>query len=283
MLAIDPLLRTRVTAAFAPLTKKGAEHGFPPRYSLSTALEALYPSKAAIAAPVHVKPSVATLFATAAVEVWFRGIHSFLISAALTEASPIWASVSGYYSSHYSVRAFSHLLGYFILFRRHRIVKLELNHGKYYCDFGQQGRREHRLYWLVLKRDPYFITDPLFTENEESGDVSDAGHRNRANYADLLFQHPPFRPLDEQTLRSRVRFISQIQFNSPPIPRRNHFPDIESVQVVAYHRLVRFRRFLDEILGGRNRFWTVHRNAAWTDGLLDFQLIEQSELGTLSI
>ena len=46
-----------------------------------------------------------TYFAMAAVKMWLRAVHSFLISVSLTKASPIWSSVAGYYSSHYSIRA----------------------------------------------------------------------------------------------------------------------------------------------------------------------------------
>ena len=65
-----------------------------------------------------VTPREIRMFATAAVEMWLRGIHSFLISAASTRVSPVWASISGYYASHYTIRAFAHLLGYFQLYRR---------------------------------------------------------------------------------------------------------------------------------------------------------------------
>ncbi|MFY9607962.1 MAG: hypothetical protein WAU45_05020 [Blastocatellia bacterium] len=157
-----------------------------------------------------------------------------------------------------------------------------MHSGKNYCYVDQRGRREHQYYWRTLKSDPLFATDLLFTDNDENRDVCDASHRNRGNYADHIFQLPQFRTLDERFLRERVRFISQIEFSAPPIPDRRNFPEIASVQVVAYHRLVRFRQFLDQILGGSSRFWSVHRNPSWTSGLIDFQLIEQGSLGSLS-
>lgn len=279
---IDKGLRSRLEIAFTPLNAKGAEKGFPPPTALSDALEAVLPAKEVTS--VSVTPKVASLFATAAVDIWLRAVHSFLVSASLTDASPLWASATGYYSSHYSVRALAHLLGHFQLFRRKRIVRLDLLSGRHICFFDpkQGADREHRLYWKLVKRDAHFASDPLFTENDSALDASDVGHRDRANYADHLFQFPSFRALDVAVLKARVQLISQIEFTTPPIPKRSLFPDVESVQVVAYHRIVTFRRFLDEVLGGSNRFWNVHRNPSWSGGMIDFQLTEQGGLDSLN-
>lgn len=278
---IDEVLKKRLEVVFAPLNRIGAEKAFPSPSSLSDTLEKLIPTKDV--SSVAVRPQVASLFATAAVEVWLRAVHSFLVSASLTDASPIWASATGYYSSHYTVRALAHLLGHFQLFRRKRIVHLDIQKGGCICSFdSKQGAdREHRLYWRLVKRDPHFVSDPLFTENNSELDASDVGHRDRANYADHLFQFPSFRALDAAVLKVRVQFISQIEFTTPPIPKRSRFPDVESVQVIAYHRIVKFRQFLDEVLGGSNRFWKVHRNPSWSGGMIDFQLTEQVGLASL--
>ena len=66
---------------------------------------------------------------------------------------------------------------------------------------------------------------------------------------------------------------------NPPQPcttatRISKFPDLEFVQVVAYHRLVTFRKLLDEVLGGKNRFWNVHRKPPFAIKFIDFQLAE---------
>src|SRR5687767_3491390 len=114
--AITPELRTKLEGAFQSLNRRPAEKSFPAPYSLARTLESLVPAKGVAA--VQVSQQVPTLFATAAVEMWLRAVHTFLISASLTDVSPIWCSVSGYYSSHYSVRAFAHLLGFFQLFRK---------------------------------------------------------------------------------------------------------------------------------------------------------------------
>jgi len=280
---IDTQLRTHLETVFTQLNRRGAGQSLPPLGSLSQRLETALPTKRAGISNVTVQPQVAALFMTAAVEIWQRAIHSFLVSASLTDASPIWASASGYYSSHYSVRAFAHLLGHFQLFKRKRIVRLELHGGRHICCFDpkQAGDREHRFYWKVVKQNQHFAADPLFTENDSEIDASDVGHRDRANYADHVFQLPLFRSLDVECLKRRVQLISDITFTSPPLPRRSRFPDVEAVQVVAYHRVVRFRQFLDAVLGGGNRFWTVHRNPSWTNGMIDFQLAEQGTLGSL--
>lgn len=271
-------LRQRIEVTFALLNRRGARGAFPEPMALSAALEKAL--RTSSEAPVHLKPEVATMFATAAVDVWLRAVHSFLISASLTEASPIWASTCGYYASHYCMRAFAHLLGYFHLFRRKRIARLEMRAGRHLCSFAakQCSDREHRFYRRVVKHDSHFSSDPLFTDNQEDDEASDGGHRNRGNYGDHVGLFPNFRPLDEGSLKRRVEYISRIEFNSPPIPKMDRFPDIESVQVVAYHRIVRFRRFLDEIVGGKSRFWNVHRNPSWAAEMIDFQLTEQPRL-----
>jgi len=221
------------------------------------------------------------MFTTAAVDIWMRSVHSFLVSASLTEVSPIWASVAGYYSSHYAVRALAHLLGFFQLFSRKRIARLELGGGNYVCTFNPKkaGEREHRIYWQIVKDDRHFSADPFFTEYNPAIDESDVAHRDRANYADHLSpMFPIFRPLNAETLRSRIDRISEIPFTSPPIPRVSRYPDVESVQIIAYHRLVRFRDLVDSVVGNGNRFWNVHRNPTWARDYMDFQLTEELEL-----
>lgn len=279
----DNNLKTRIQQAFTPLNTKAASKGFAPPRSLTDTLEGLIREETTPYS-VYVDLKVATLFGTAAVDMWLRAVHSFLISASITNASPIWAVVSGYYSSHYSVRALAHLLGNFQLYRKNYIVHIELRKGRPQCTFTPKKRRdvEHKLYWDLVRRDPHFNSDPLFTDSKR-GDEDKTGffHRNWANYIDHLSQYPTFRPLDENILKSRVRFISQITFTSPPIPMLNKFPDTESIQIIAYHRLVKFREFLDEILGGANRFWNVHRDPDWARHFINFQLVEQGGIRSL--
>ena len=275
---IEQALRTQLAATFSSLNSVAAANAFPAPRTLSETLEKLAPR--GNLTEIRINPDSASYFATAAVDMWLRSVHSFLVSASLTEASPIWASVSGYYSSHYAVRGLAHLLGYFQLFRRKKMVQLRLERGQYICSFKSKGGTggEHQLCWKLVKQSAVFQGDGLFTENNPDLDTSDAKHRNHANYSDHLANYPHFRALDERTARDRIEYISKIVFDAPPLPRVSEFPDLAYVQVVAYHRLVRFRRMLDEILGGKNRFWKVHRNPPFAMGYVDFQLAEGTGL-----
>jgi hypothetical protein len=58
------------------------------------------------------------------------------------------------------------------------------------------------------------------------------------------------------------------------VPRTDDFPDTVSVQFVAYHRIVKFRRLLDEILGSKNRFWKVQRNPHWCPAGMNFSVVD---------
>lgn len=279
---IDEGLLDNVRAMFAPLNQQPAATAFPALGSLSIALNASLPPGSKGPATTNVTQHVATMFATAAVNMWMRAVHSFLVSAALTNVSPIWASVSGYYSSHYSVRAVAHVLGFYQLFIKKRIVQLQLEDGRYICAYQPKsgGDREHRVYWKIVKKNEHFAQDPFFTENSAGEDESDVGHRDRANYADHLPQFPNFRPLDAAEIKDRIDRISEIEVSSAPIPRVSQYPDLESVQIVAYHRLVRFRDFVDALVGVGNRFWRVHRDPPWAREFMDFQITEETTLRT---
>lgn len=221
-----------------------------------------------------------TFFATASVEMWHRSVHSFLVSASLTKASPLWASVTGYYSSHYSVRAFAHLFGYFQLQSKRRILQVEVNGGQYICHIMQKqgGDREHKFYWKIVKNHARFAADPFFTKNEEGQSRSDSGHRSKANYADHINQFPKFQALDEAYLKARVEKIANVELSDAPIPKTESYPDTENVQLIAYHRMIKFRKFVDEVLGGSNRFWNAQRKPEWCANFLDFQIVEPKYL-----
>ena len=278
---IDETFRTQLAATFKLLQSQAAANSFPPPRALADRLRKLIPRDGTTFSDVDARG--ASHFCTAAVDVWLRGVHSFLVSASLTEASPIWASVCGYYASHYSVRGIAHLLGYFQLFRDKCLVQMNLDRGKYVCNFTRKnaGDGEHKLYWKLVKKNVNFSHNELFTENNPDSDTSDIRHRNHANYSDHLLAYPAFKPLDNQTLKNRVEYISKIVFDAPPLPRFDKFPDVEYVQLIAYHRIVHFRRLLDEALGAKNRFWNVHRSPSVASGIIDFQLAEGRGLAQL--
>jgi hypothetical protein len=219
------------------------------------------------------------------VDIWLRAIQSLLISAALTRASPLWASVAGYYSSHYSVRGIAHLLGYFTLHRKKVVVQFNVSGGSMTCDFAKKGggKGEHSFYWKVVHSDPHFASDPLFPPNDDGPTISDSGHRGRASYGDHVERIPTFQALSEREIKDRIERISEmLDFDAPPIPSWDNYPDIDSVQIVAYERIIRFRQFLDQILGATSRFWDVHRNPPAVRTLMDFQVTEQSGLAAPS-
>ena len=264
----------QIEVMFGALHKRSAADAMPPPGTLSTTLVRVVDEATGETSPIDA--TTLTCFATASVEMWHRSVHSFLVSAALTKASPLWASVSGYYSSHYSVRAFAHLLGYFQLQSKKRILQVEVRGKQYICHMIQKqgGDREHKFYWKTVKNHVWFSADPFFTKNEEGQPRSDSGHRSKASYADHVNQFPTFQALDEAFLKERVEKIAGIELSDAPVPNKESYPDIENVQLIAYHRMVKFRKCVDETLGGSNRFWKFHRKPGWCPSFLDFQVTE---------
>ena len=269
-----------VQQLFQPLNDDAAT--FPSRKALSSELHKFIKPRHSSHQnfSINVNNDTVKKFGSAAVEMWHRAIHSYLTSASLTKTSPLWASVSGYYSSHYTVRAFAHILGYFQLFKDKKIVHLDLSN--FTCDYSKKNgnEREHKFYWQVVNNNPLFKTNPFFTNNEEEHSttfgelVSDSGHRSIANYADHINNFPTFNVLNEADLISRLEKISGLDLSDAPIPRIERYPDLDNVQVIAFQRLVAFRGFLDETIGTTNRFWKRHRNPSWVPDYFDFQFIK---------
>jgi hypothetical protein len=264
----------QIEVMFNGLQRGSAAHAIPAPGTLSAKLARLVDT--ASGETSRIDAATLALFATASVEMWHRSIHSFLVSASLTKASPLWASVSGYYSSHYSIRAFAHLLGYFQLQSKKRILYVEVKGSQYICHIIKKdgGDREHKFYWKTVKNHTRFAADPLFTKNEEGQPRSDCGHRTRANYIDHINQFPKFQALDEAYLKQRVDKIAGIELLDAPIPRTESYPDTDNVQLIAYHRMVIYREFVDEALDKSNRFWKVHRKPSWCPPFLDFQVVQ---------
>jgi hypothetical protein len=177
----------------------------------------------------------------------------------------------------------AHLLGYFYHFGQHQIVRLELKpSGGFYITFpnkprGAIGRSEHQLYWSLVKRDPGFIGDPLFTENKPDIDDSDAAHRIYANYADHINCYPSFDPLGKDLIKAQVDKISKSTVEVIPIPERSKFPD-SHIQLIAYRRIVSFRNVLNEVLVDSNKFWKANRNPAFAPAFMKFQLANNIKL-----
>jgi hypothetical protein len=270
-MAFDPATTLQIQLMFEGLNTNSI-NVFPAAGSLRELLSTLIDSTSHDTLTVG-RPTVKS-FATAAVEMWHKAIHSFILSASMTKASPVWSSVSGYYSSHYSIRGFAHLLGYFLLYSKNKsTIQIEISNHQHLCHILPKTRNdgEHRFYWRKVHEHSDFILDPFFTMNIEFDDVSDSGHRNKANYYDHLYGFPTFQILDEKYLKDRLQVISGMEFYDAPIPSKSKYPDLDSIQLVAYYRLVKFRSFLDVILETKNNYWNYHRRPTWCSNLLNFQ------------
>ena len=268
------LLHKQVEVMFSGLNNNSATKTLPEPGTLKENLSRLVGNDKS--GSKAIQKSTLSQFATASVEMWHRSVHSFLVSASLTKASPLWSSVAVYYSSHYSIRAFAHLLGYFQLYRKGCIIRLEINGSQYICHILKKGSndREHKFYWKIVKRNSFFASNPFFTLNDEFQAQSDSGHRNKANYFDHIDGFPQFQILDETYLKQRIGTIAGMEVNDAPIPIVDSYPDINNVQLIAYHRLVIFRNFIDTILRDSNRFWKVHRRPNWCSDYIDFQVVQ---------
>jgi hypothetical protein len=270
---IDPLFRDRVHASFGLLQQRVDQNRLPAADSLSSSLVDLFlkiPKKEPKSK--NVTTDIAKMFTTAAVNMWLRSVHSFLISAALTDVSPIWASSAGYYSSHYSIRAFAHLLGLFRVFPLKRMVRLENVTGRHICSSHSKAGREHEIYWQMVKQDGQFRDDPIFTS-----DGSEVAHRDWANYADHLPQMPKFRSIEVATLKIRIEKISRARLSSPI----KDFPDIDYVQVAAYRRIGKFRDLVDNVVGVKNGFWRLNRDPSWATEFMNFRPEEEEDVRTI--
>jgi len=164
------------------------------------------------------------MLASAGVEMWHRAIHSFLWSVTMTKSSPLWSSVTGYYASHFVMRAFAHSMGIFRSFIRQTAFQVVVQSGHFVCTRLPDRGGEHAFYWKVVKGHPRLVSNPLFRENNErednrKEDQSDVLHRNFANYADHL---DSFTALDfsttKEVLSERVERISRIRRCSVTAP-----------------------------------------------------------------
>lgn len=269
---IDKDLQKQLVKVFGLLNNEPACKSFPPPAFLS---EYFTKDQKTIKADL-----LRSYFGTVAVDIWHRSVHSFLISTSLVDVSPVWSSVSGYYSSHYTVRGIAHLLGYFYSFNTHKLIRVDFTNPKGYSMDKPRGLpgAEHLLYWELVKSNPLFDQDPLFTKNQFKTNASDSSHRNFANYTDHLCRYPIFSPLEKDSIKHRIDQLSKIELVTVPIPDRSKFPDLEAVQLIAYHRIISFRNILDEVLGGSNKFWNLHRNPAFARDYLDYQVTARNRI-----
>ena len=232
------------------------------------------------------EPAEAALFGSAAVEMWLRAVHSFLISNSMMKASPIWASVSGYYSSHYVMRAFSHILGHFLLGRDHLAVQVKLHNGGYACVSKKNSPAEHQYYWGLPKRELGSAGSVLFSENRQIKDYksewTDGSHRVFANYFDHINSFENFEPINEAYLKARIEQLSELVTDSPALPDHRKYPNLNPVHLIAYARIVKFRACMDNVIGTRHKYWAYFREPSWFTKYIDFQVPGGSVASTLS-
>ncbi len=270
---IDEEFKQRILKTFQPLNSSSVR-SFPEAKYLSNYLKEKSKERSSL-----IPPKAAVLFAKAAIEIWHRSIHSFLISLSLIDESPIWAAIIGYYSSHYSVRAIAHMLGYFYLYGDNKLFRLEFGREGTYSYSNprrsDKSRSEHKLYWLLVKRNSTFSLNTLFDENPK--EKSDSAHRNYANYIDFLSKYyNSFKsPLSKERIKNQIDTLSALSSKDISRPDIKKFPDAASVQLHAYSRIIIFRRILDTVLSNKNKFWNNNRNPTFAIEFMNYQLKDE--------
>ena len=99
MAKVDNARMNRVEKLFSPLNRIAARNGHPAPGSFVSAAEVLLSAGGTSPVTLQLNDQLIILLARASVEIWHRGLHSFLISAATTKSSPIWSSVCLLYTS----------------------------------------------------------------------------------------------------------------------------------------------------------------------------------------
>ncbi|HKO99183.1 MAG TPA: hypothetical protein VJU86_19445 [Pyrinomonadaceae bacterium] len=265
--------------SFGKLDSPGASLAFPAPGTLSDELNVLIDSGGASLVLSHTKSH---MLASGSVEMWHRAIHSFLWSVTLTETSPLWASVIGYYASHYVMRAFAHSMGIFKSFTAKKAIQIEMVGAQFVLSCFTSDKGEHPFYWNAVKGYRRFATNPLFYENHLRSMDSDSAHRTFANYTDHVNSFKPMKCPDLGWVMEYIEKISHFRLGSSvKKPSRDEYPDLQDVQILAFQRIVAFNDFLDERIP-RNRFWRTHRRPPWCKDVMLFE-IEDSGLESPSI
>lgn len=257
---------------FAKLINNGCHLKYPNDESLSYYISSLIQSNS-----TSFSHSKVSLFASASIEMWHRAIHSFLWSVALTEHSRIWSSVTGYYASHYIMRAFAHAFGFYKSFTRKKSIKLDISRGHFpYKILRPKDNGEHSFYWKVVKEYPQFKNNTLFRLNSERDQKSDCSHRNYANYIDHLDNYLQLKLPSEKELENTFVQISRIHRGAVKEIRKDKSPDLPdllNVQILAYQRIITYRDFIDERIHN-NRYWRIYREPLWCKKMLNQHPLE---------
>lgn len=270
-MAIDYLSTDRIVElSFGKLDKPSAKMDFPKPGTLSRHFNELVETAG------NTVPTLShqhcPMLASAGVEMWHRSIHSFLWSLALTDGSPLWSSVSGYYASHFAMRAFAHSMGIFKSFTQKKVIQVVIKNGSFVCSLSSSKLGEHAFYWNAVKGK--LIDNPLFHDNNERDMKSDSAHRTFANYTDHVDSFSSMKFPALETVAESVEKISRIRLHSVTSPSRDDFPDLQNVQILAFQRIVAFHDFLEARVP-KNRFWRAHRRPSWCNEVMVYQVEDQ--------
>jgi hypothetical protein len=270
-MAIDYSATDRIVElSFGKLDRPSAKMDFPKPGTLSNHFIELL--KTAGTTSPALSHQHCAMLASAGVEMWHRSIHSFLWSLALTDGSPLWSSVSGYYASHFAMRAFSHSMGIFKSFTQKKAIQVVNKNGGFVCSLSRSDLGEHAFYWNAVKGK--ISGNPLFHDNNERDTKSESAHRTFANYTDHVGSFSPVQFPALETVAESVEKISRIRLGSVAPPSRDDFPDLQNVQILAFQRIVAFQDFLDARVSN-NRFWRTHRRPTWCNNVMAFQVENQ--------
>lgn len=261
---------------FQPLINRPSAGTMPAELALSKSLTKLVQRAGGTA--INLNRQDATNFATASVEIWHRAVHSLLISIALRKASPVWAAVAGYYASHYTFRAAAHLLGFFSLHTAKCTIEISGQTGPYFGAVIKKRKREHDWYRDKVSDSKLFGNDAFFKARPKAG-LDDREHRSIANYGDHLSRYPSISPIVLEDIKERMRILEQHPAVVPPELSDARFPDLDGVWILAYQRISRFRRLVDDKVG-KNRFWEGHRDPSWAKQFTNFDIADVTGMST---
>ncbi len=263
-----------IELSFGKFDKRSTKLKFPVPGSLSKNISALIEGQDQTLSHANV-----SMLATASVEMWHRAVHSFLWSVALTNSSPLWASVTGYYSSHFVMRALAYSMGIIKSFRKRKAVQITFSGGQCVCTILEdryKKKGEHEFYWMVVKEYPAFSSNDLFRKNNITSSRSDSYHRTYANYTDHINSFVPLDLPEREHIKETVERISRIRVNSitNTAIELDAYPDVRNVQILAYQRIIAYRDFFDQKLSA-NRFWQAHRTPNWCRDTMLYQVETQ--------
>ncbi len=235
------------------LNRKGSD-SIPPPARLSGYLKTHAPSFMGL-----VKIEDATLFITASIEMWQRAINSLILSIVWSDVSRSWAVVTAYYSSHYMIRAFAHLYGYYSL---NKVATVELSKSrKGFQIVKGKAHREHEYYWNV-------VSDQL--KNRLFGNNIEQIHRGYASYQDHLDRFKVFNSEsipNSDELKMKIGIIADLPYK--PLDD-TQIPDLTTLQCLSYKRICFYRNWFETNFES-SRYWKSLRTPKWWAGIMVYK------------